>query len=92
MWAPEGLISGYITLDGDNSVASCSLREAILLFGLTAILCLFVCLFCLNKRKKKENETQAGVLLASRQTNTNEFELTIVQQDLDSRIHQVDAQ
>ena len=52
----------------------------------------FVCLFCLNKRKKKENETQAGVLLASKQTNTNEFELAIVQEDLDSRIHQVNAQ
>ena len=90
MWAPEGLISGYITLDGDNSVASCSLREAILLFGLTAILFLFVCFASISE--KKENETQAGVLLASRQTNTNEFELTIVQEDLDSRIHQVDAQ
>ena len=81
MWAPEGLISGYITLDGDNSVASCSLREAILLFGLTAILCLFVCFASISE--KKENETQAGVLLASKQTNTNEFELAIVQQDLD---------
>jgi len=93
VWAPEGLISGYLALDGDNSVASCScsLREAILLFGLTAILCLFVC-FASISEKKEENETQAGVLLASRQTNTNEFELTIVQQDLDSRIHQVDAQ
>ena len=90
MWAPEGLISGYITLDGDNSVASCSLREAILLFGLTAILFLFVCFASISE--KKENETQAGVLLASRQTNTNDFELTIVQEDLDSRIHQVDAQ
>ena len=91
MWAPEGLISGYLALDGDNSVASCSLREAILLFGLTAILCLFVC-FASISEKKKENETQAGVLLASKQTNTNEFELAIVQQDLDSRIHQVNAQ
>ena len=80
--------------DGDNSVASCSLREAILLFGLTAILCLLVCLFvCFASiSEKKENETQAGVLLASKQTNANEFELAIVQQDLDSRIHQVDAQ
>ena len=91
MWAPEGLISGYITLDGDNSVASCSLREAIFLFSLSAILCLLVC-FASISEKKKENKTQAGVLLASRQTKTNEFELTIVQQDLDSRIHQVDAQ
>ena len=53
---PKGLISGYFALNGDNSVASCGLREAILLFGLTAILCLFACLFCLNKRKNKRTK------------------------------------
>ena len=52
MWAPKGLISGYFALDGDNSVASCSLREAMLFFGLTAILFLFVCFASVREKKK----------------------------------------
>ena len=57
VWAQKGLISGYLALDGDNSVASCSLREAILLFGLTAILCLFVCFASISEKKKRERNS-----------------------------------